>query len=185
MPARKILLPLILGLIGLTFLVYGLISSSTSHSANDSIAPETLTMASDIARMKISIDISGAVVSPGVYALPAGSRVLDGLKAAGGLSTEADSDWVAKNLNLATVLKDADKLYLPKSGEVISTKSGSRLININTASQDELDSLPGVGLSTAKKIVDARPYSAIEELVAKKVVGQTLFQKIKDQITTR
>jgi competence protein ComEA len=142
-------------------------------------------------------DISGEVVKPGVYELSLGSRVNDLLILAGGLSAKADRDWVETNLNKAQKLKDGDKVYIPLVNETTSAKavevmsgvvSGnsttvSSKININLATLAELDTLWGVGQITAQKIVDNRPYQKIEDLVSKKVISQSTFQKISSQLS--
>ena len=134
---------------------------------------------------RILVDVSGAVVSPGVYQLPFNSRLQLAIQAAGGLTPKADSEWVAKNLNLASKLSDGQKIYIPRKGES-STQNTSlptdKQININTANASELDSLPGVGLKTAEKIIQNRPYQKIEDLLLKKVVNRSVFTKIKDKI---
>lgn len=143
---------------------------------------------------KISIDIEGAVIKPGVYDLNSTARLKDALAAAGGLSDEADREYVAKGLNLAQRLSDGVKIYIPSVGEkveasvssvstgnVSSNPSGS--ININSASQSELEALPGIGPVTAGKIIGGRPYSDINELLSRKIVGSSVFGKIKDQIS--
>lgn len=138
---------------------------------------------------KIKVDIEGEVAKPGVYELSADSRFQDLLILAGGLGGEANRDWVAKNLNLAMKLTDGGKFYIPKSGETTSVQlsssggtKASEKININTASSQELDTLPGIGPATAQKIISNRPYQTIEELKDKKAVSTSVFEKIKDQI---
>lgn len=138
----------------------------------------------------IQIDIEGAVVNPGVYELPAGSRVENAIVTAGGLSEEADEELLAKTVNRAAKVVDGGKIYIPIKGEsstlydVSGNSSGSleRLVNINSASQSELEALPGVGPVTAGKIIFNRPYQTLEELISKKAVGQSLFEKIKPQL---
>jgi competence protein ComEA len=139
------------------------------------------------------VDIEGAVVKPGVYSLPLGSRLKDGLIMAGGLSASADREKIAKSMNLAARLTDGAKVYFPKQGEIsstVNTQSGvvsssdvSTLININEASEGQLDTLYGVGPATAQKIIGGRPYSDIQELLTKKIVSRSVFDKIKDRIS--
>lgn len=138
----------------------------------------------------IFVDVGGAVEKPGLYELTAGARANDALIAAGGLAGEADRDWVSQNLNLAAKLTDGAKLYVPfreDSGKVGPSQNKgptfSDLININSASLAELDTLWGVGPATAQKIIDGRPYSKIEELLEKKIVKTNVYEAIKDQIT--
>ncbi len=149
---------------------------------------------------KISVDVEGKVLHPGVYSLPEGSRIQDALIAAGGLSSSADRIYISKHLNQAQKIVDGGKIYIPATGEIqttnipaqsepvnfISDASSSEgisgLININSATEGQLDSLPKVGPVTAKKIIAGRPYGNIEELVSKKVLGQKTFDGLKDKI---
>lgn len=191
---RKNLLPIVLGLAGLIFFVYGLISLSGSSGSSDDITfSQSQASENKKTSAKIKVDIEGAVVKPGVYSLNADSRIQDALVASSGLSEEADRNWISKNLNLAAKLSDGVKIYIPKAGENVNTDSmgstGSNVsgqsanININSASATELDTLYGVGPVTAQKIISNRPYSAIEELVSKKAVSSKVFEQIKDKIT--
>lgn len=133
---------------------------------------------------EITVDVGGAVERPGVYQLAADARVNDALTAAGGLSGEADRSWVARYLNLAQVVVDGAKIYIPRiSEDTSSTSSTSNPININTASAQELDSLWGIGAKRAADIIANRPYAKVEELVTKAGVPQNVVDKIKDKVT--
>lgn len=133
----------------------------------------------------IRIDIEGAVKVPGLYELAGDSRVEDAITAAGGLSGEADTALIAKTINRAQKLVDGGKLYIPTLSSSSPAVAGSHtgLISVNSASESELDTLPGVGPVTAQKIIAGRPYNTIEELVTKKAVGQSTFEKIKALIS--
>lgn len=136
----------------------------------------------------ITIDVEGAVVRPGIYQLPREARVADALIAAGGLTEEADTDRIAASVNRAAKLSDGGKLYFPKKSDGLPSVVGDlgsldHLININTGTQSDLESLPGIGPVTAKKIIAGRPYQTLEELVSKKAVGESLYNKLKDQLT--
>lgn len=136
----------------------------------------------------ITVDVEGAVVSPGVYTLRGGSRVEDAITAAGGLGSDADEELFAKTMNRAAKLVDGGKIYVPSlSSSPKSPQSPqspiSPLVSVNSGSQSELDTLPGVGPVTAQKIIANRPYQTLEELVAKKAVGTALFEKIKDLVS--
>lgn len=145
---------------------------------------------------KILVDLSGAVENPDIYEVSSGARLKDILILAGGLSIEADRDFFNKNFNLAKKLQDQEKIYIPSRDEVKegmaeeTSKDASNnilgpaenKISVNTASLDQLDTLPGIGKVTAQKIVQNRPYSSLDELVSRKVIYQSLFNKIKDQI---
>lgn len=187
--------PLIFASVGLIFIIGAaiLIIRQNTQSANVIF----ITQSTESARIKIKVDLAGSIMNPGVYELPEGSRISDALALAGGFSALADRDWVEKNINRAAKVIDGGKIYIPKTGEFfqssnlsplgnLSDLSGSssiQKININTASQSELESLPGVGPATAGKIISGRPYQTIEELKTKKITGNALFEKIKDQIT--
>jgi competence protein ComEA len=147
----------------------------------------------------IMVDVEGAVVHPGLYSLAAGARVEDAIVAAGGLAKDVDEALFAKNINRASKIVDGAKLYIPRAGEnqtsdnngtsynINSSLNGSSqngaLVNINFASQSELESLPGVGPVTAQKIIDNRPYQTLDELVAKKAIGTSLYEKIKNNLS--
>lgn len=131
----------------------------------------------------IYVDVGGAVMRPGLYQLKSDSRVNDALVAGGGLAKDADRDWISQNLNLAAKLTDGIKVYLPFQGEEESAKDSPSLININTASLNQLDLLWGVGPATAQKIIDNRPYAKVEDLLDKKAVKANVYEAIKDKIT--
>jgi competence protein ComEA len=148
----------------------------------------------------VTAEISGAVINPGVYKLQGGSRVDDLLVAAGGFSENADRVWADKYLNRAAKLVDGQKVYIPTVGEHSDTLSAktngvnqtassnfssdsTSLVNINTASLSELDTLSGIGPVYAQKITEHRPYSKIEDLVSNGAITQTLYEKIKNEIT--
>lgn len=130
----------------------------------------------------IFVDIEGAVINPGVYEMKNGSRLKDVLVIAGGLSSKADRAYCDRNLNLAELVKDGQKVYIPSSDTdagvgYIEANSKSKMININTASLAELDTLWGVGESRAESIVKNRPYQKIEDLVSKGVLSKAVFEK--------
>lgn len=177
-------LPISLALLGVVLIVGGLIMGKQTPK---SFPKESIV--ENPAEKLLTIDVSGAVNKPGVYKLKNGSRIEDAVSLAGGFSQDAQSEYIAKVLNLAQKLVDGSKIYIPKAGEatggLVSGSANSNItakININTASVSELDSLSGVGEVTARKIISGRPYQAIEELVSKKVVGKAAFDKIKDQL---
>ena len=146
---------------------------------------------------KITVEMAGAVEKPGVYTLPSDSRIQDLLVLSQGLSADADRAWVGKYINLAAKLTDGAKIYIPYLTEknsssgtqmnstlgAVSINTSKDILNINTASSGELDQLPGIGSVTAQKIISGRPYQTIDELVSKKVVSKSVFEKIKEKIS--
>jgi len=190
-----------LSIVGLICVGYGLLSLSQTHkadSASDFPPSQTITTARPPLSppvKQITIDIEGSVQKPGVYKLPSDSRIQNALIIAGGLSGNADRQQVSQNLNLAAPLTDGAKIYIPAVGEqmtgsVMSSNissgnavQGASAVNINQASESELDALAGVGPVTAQKIISNRPYASIDDLISKKVVGQSVYGKIKDFVT--
>ena len=143
----------------------------------------------------IVVQVTGAVPRPGVYALAQGSRVQDAISAAGGFLAEANKTGI----NLARALEDGEQLdipYMEGSSPVILEAptaveiippSSAELININTASSAELDSLPGIGPTTAQKIIDYReqngPFVSPEDIINVSGIGPGTYERIKDLIT--
>lgn len=160
---------------------------------------------------QIVVDLSGAVEKPDVYEITSGARLKDLLILANGLSSDTDREFFNRNFNLARILKDQDKIYIPSVNEVQTgafkepvrlvdlteaqvfdptpvdpsrvLSASTMKININTANATDLDSLSGIGLSTAQKIIQSRPYTSIEELLDKKIVKKNVYEKIKELIS--
>ena len=126
---------------------------------------------------ELVVDIGGEVARPGVYKLSTGARVEEALAAAGGITSDADINYIEKYLNRAMRLLDGQKIYIPR----IDAENAQ--LNINTANQSELEALPGIGPVTAGKIISNRPYQNISELLSKKIMGQKVYDQIKDQIS--
>jgi competence protein ComEA len=146
----------------------------------------------------IVVDVTGAVVHPGVYHLPLGSRVADAIERAGGFGPRVDPAAAGRTLNLAAPVKDGDQVRVPSrddagaptagggTGGSGSTSGGPKaLVDLNTATEAELDALPGVGPVTAGKIVAGRPFHSIEELTQRKIVGASTFEKLRGLIAVR
>ncbi len=140
----------------------------------------------------IQIDVQGEIVNPGVYQLPMDSRIKDTIAAAGGLSANADRIWVARYVNLAQKVVDGTKIYIPseKSAGITNDQlpmtndsASGGFVNINSATLAELDALSGVGEVRAQAIISGRPYGDIQELVTKKILPQSVFDKVKGQIS--
>jgi competence protein ComEA len=195
---KQYYLPILLGISGVVLLLYGLIVSVLPKNTTDEVVFESASAKEQSGKgeeKQIIIDVAGAVLRPGVYKLPQDARVQDALIAAGGMSQQADREKVAKGMNLAGRLTDGGKVYIPVLGDSAALQGGAvvqggvmgeatnTLININAASATELDTLSGVGPATAGKIIANRPYEKIEDLVSKKAVGQSVFEKNKDRIS--
>ena len=150
------------------------------------------------------VEIVGAIDKPGVYHLPTGSRVGDLVRAAGGYGHRVDADRAGRELNLAAPLEDGQQIRVASrddpaqqpgvaangSGGTGSSGGGSggsgNLVHLNSATQAELEALPGIGPVTAGKIIAAReeqPYTAVDDLKTRKVVGDATFAKIRDLVT--
>ncbi len=187
-------------LIGLILVGTGLLFFRKSLDFSSSKIEVLKSAEEGISSTQITAEISGAVIIPGVYKLPSGSRIDDLLIAAGGFSADADRVWSDKFLNRAALISDGQKVYIPKINEqssnssaktsdgyqTISTTNSSdsnQLININTATLGQLDSLPGIGPVYAQKIVEHRPYSKVEDVVSSGAVTQTIYEKIKNSIS--
>lgn len=179
---KENLLPLVIGGIGLILIIFGLLQFVLNKPKSSPLVfeePKT-------EKQEVVVDIEGAVLSPGVYKLTLESRIVDALAAAGGMSEDADRQWTEKNINLAKKVSDGLKLYIPRAGEQILSdqlNEANSVININTASATDLESLPGIGAVTAGNIIEARPFAQKEDLLNRKIVGAATFEKIKDKIS--
>lgn len=144
---------------------------------------------------QIVVDVVGAVVEPGVYRLSPGARIGDAIEAAGGFSPRVDAARVAE-LNFAATLQDGAQIRVPSRDETPppggaggtdgGSGSGGGLINLNTASESELDSLPGIGPVTVGKIIASRataPFVSIEDLRERGLVFESVFENIRALIT--
>ncbi|WP_049489404.1 helix-hairpin-helix domain-containing protein [Streptococcus oralis] len=141
----------------------------------------------------ITVDVKGAVKSPGIYDLPVGSRVHDAVQKAGGLTEEADS----KSLNLAQKISDEALVYVPTKGEeVASQQTGSgttastskdKKVNLNKASLEELKQVKGLGGKRAQDIIDHREangkFKSVNELKKVSGIGAKTIEKLKDYVT--
>lgn len=143
----------------------------------------------DDSNTDIYVHICGAVINPGVYQVPVGTRVYQALELAGGSSDDA----YLSGINLADKLADGQKVYIPAEGEnaegILSIDSGgvqSVMININTASEAELMTLPGIGQSRAKDIINYRVknglFESINDIMKVSGIKEAAFEKIKDLI---
>lgn len=137
----------------------------------------------------VTIDLEGALNKPGIYRLSSRKRLFEAIREAGGLADNADREYVYHEINLASYIHDQDKIYIPRKGERIVAISPSKItpvtyksVSINKATLDEIDIIPGIGKTTALKIIQNRPYSSLNDLIIKKVVSKTTFGKIEKYI---
>jgi competence protein ComEA len=192
--------PLLILFVGLILTACGVFFSKSGLLSSPTKVEVLQATTSGQVNGEITVEISGEVISPGVYKLPGGSRVDDLMVAAGGFSANADRSWTDKYLNRAAKLTDGQKVYIPpvnQQTDESSAKSSvgdqtassnfssdsTNLVDINTASSAELDSLPGIGPVYAQNIIEHRPYSTSEELVSKGAIKQSVYDKIKDKIS--
>lgn len=136
----------------------------------------------------VTVDVVGAIAHPGVVRLPAGSRVLDALLAAGGMT--GDADLFA--LNKAAPLRDGMRIYVPRPGETAPAGSlgseAERKIDLNTASALEIEGLPGIGPNTAGRIVRSRTqrrFARVDELQLRGLISPRVLADIRDLVTIR
>jgi competence protein ComEA len=158
---------------------------------------------------EVVVEVAGAVIHPGVFHLAAGQRVADAITAAGGYGPRVDAGRATARLNLAARLADGDRILVPSRDDPIDEAtaaanpgnaggggagSGSAGVapgtplDLNHASATELDALPGIGPVTAAKIIAARteqPFSAVDDLRTRKLLGQATFEKLRDLVTVR
>ena len=141
----------------------------------------------------ITVDVKGAVKSPGIYDLPVGSRVHDAVQKAGGLTEEADS----KSLNLAQKVSDEALVYVPTKGEEAASQqaasgtspstSKEKKVNLNKASLEELKQVKGLGGKRAQDIIDHREangkFKSVDELKKVSGIGAKTIEKLKDYVT--
>lgn len=151
------------------------------------------------------VDVAGAVARPGLVELPAGSRVGDAIAAAGGYAGDADLD-AASGLNLARPLEDGEQVRVPRIGEVTASSgapptavdpaaggagtgtpgTAGGLVNLNTATPEELEALPGIGAVTVQKIVAARqeqPFASLEDALQRGVIHRGQLEDIRELAT--
>lgn len=137
----------------------------------------------------VVVHVAGAVVEPGVRRLPAGARVIDAVDAAGGLEADADTG----RINLAAELSDGSQVYVPRVGEEPplvqgsdASMAGDGLVDLNTADQSRLESLPGIGPATAAAIIEHRerngPFPSVDGLLEVRGIGEAKLAQLRDLV---
>lgn len=140
----------------------------------------------EIAERSISVYISGAVEKPGVFVVPPESRVELLVGLAGGFSADANTSFIAKELNLARMLNDGEKIYVPSSDGSISQEIKTldqSSISINFSDREMLMTLVGVGEKRANDIIAGRPYLSIEQFLAKNVIPSSVYEDNKNKLS--
>jgi len=160
--------------------------SAASRTASDPAVPST--------PASITVHVVGEVRHPGVYQLVGGARAIDAVNAAGGLLGDAEQSAV----NLARVVADGEQIAVPREGDGVAAATGgggaqaaspgSGKVDINSATAEQLDALPGIGPATAAKIVSDRtsngPFRNVDDLMRVPGIGPSKFDALKDLIRT-
>jgi competence protein ComEA len=145
----------------------------------------------------VIVDVEGAVRRPGLHRIAVGSRVGDAIAAAGGFSGRVDLRSSATDLNLAAPVADGDKVVVPELGAgpldagsltagTADLPTGSSLVDINRATEAELEALPAIGPVTAARIVEARtqnPFASVDDLRGRGLLGSAAFEQVKGLVT--
>ncbi len=185
----------LVGVDGAGNLVAGALVQAGPSSADPAIAAGE-------AEVEVVVEVGGAVTRPGVYRLPAGSRVADAVAAAGGFGPRVDVEGADRALNLAALVRDGDEIHVPARGETgapaaagggagagggsAEGPTSAGLIDLNRATAEQLDTLPGVGPATAAKIIAAReerPFASLDDVRDRKAVGAATLAKIQALVT--
>ena len=171
-------------------------SSPKGDSSFTSSSQERSEEKTDSSQEKIMVDVKGAVGQAGVYELPVGSRVYDAVQKAGGMTDEANS----QSVNLAQKLEDESIVYVAKNGEevapVASASAGTTggenqqkdgKVNLNTATEAELQTISGIGQKRAQDIIAYREekgkFQSVDELKNVSGIGQKMLEKLKEHVT--
>lgn len=176
-PWQFILLGLLCGLVAA-----GLVLLIASPSARIS-----LTVAQSTQSASIQVDVDGSVLHPGVYTLQIGDRINDAIQAAGGLTNDSDTTGI----NLAAYIKDGQKILVPGnthgSSSPVASDAQIQLLNLNSATLDELVELPGIGEQKANAIIEYRStygdFASLEDLLYVPGIGQSLLDTIRNYVT--
>jgi len=200
---KSVLLPSILGISGLCYFYFSSFDSSPpQEELIETIQPTEQLAITEPAEeeavvQQVLIDIKGAVLHPGVYALQPEQRIIDAVQLAGGYSEDADT----RLINHAQKVQDEMVIYIPAKGEQLeegianmqfaafgdSNKASNNKVNVNKADDKELTTLAGIGPSKAQSIIAYREengyFQTIEDVKKVTGIGEKTFEKLKDSIT--
>lgn len=166
-------------------------SAATAGSSGAGAGPEPTPR-------RVLVEVSGAVVSPGVYELPEDARIGDAITAAGGLGPRVDAARADRELNLAAPVSDGIEIHVASRDDPVdaaavsgpdaprSPAAAASLVDVNRATAAELEALPGIGPATAAKILaarDERPFATVDELRSRRVLGASTFDKVRELVT--
>ncbi len=136
-------------------------------------------------RQAVTISIAGEVNQPGVYKLSWGTRVQAAIDAAGGVTAQAETSLI----NPAQILTDGDQVRIPAKGLASASNSTGRSmnpskgrINLNTATKEQIETLPGVGPKLAQRLIEGRPYATLKDVDAIKGIGLSMLKKLESLI---
>jgi len=203
---KKYLIEVILLTVALVVTIISLIVYGKNYQENTNRETLINDQPEQVMSENIIVDVSGSVKKPNIYKIGFGARIKDVIDKAEGLSDDADVLFFHRNFNLARIVIDQEKIYVPSLSEInngvfiqgqlafdynsptalaktnLAHSESQSLINLNYSTIEELDQLPGVGQITANKIILNRPYSTLEDLLNKKIVNKNIFEKIKNLI---
>lgn len=186
---KKLIIGIAAAVIALICIAGVAISGGSGNEIPESPGTDVSQIEEEASPAEIIVDISGSVKCDTVATLANGARVEDAIKAAGGVTEDAD----LSGINRAAVLTDGEKIYIPSEGEVkkdtsysVDTSADDGLININEASSEELQMISGVGPVTAEKIIAYRTtygkFSKVEDLQEVNGIGAKTFEQIRPYI---
>lgn len=157
-----------------------------TETAESSVSGEELIPAAD-SESSIFVHVCGEVNRPGVYEIPEGSRIIDAVEQAGGMTGEADAD----SLNLARIIADGEQIRIPGRNEAVREgtpeEQADDRVNINTAAKEELMRLPGIGDSRAEDILAYRAkkrFEVPEDIMKVPGIKEGAFRKLEGKIRT-
>jgi competence protein ComEA len=161
-------------------------SNATSGSGDIAVQSSTDALVNAESTGTMFVQVVGAVAKPGVYEVPMDSRVMDAVALAGGLSPKADP----ASLNLARIVQDGEQIIVGAAGDArsrITANALSNKVNINTATAEDFDTLPRIGVTLAQRIIAFRnengPFVALESLLEVPGIGDLTLAGMRDKIT--